>query len=284
MLSMHFPKEALAPIRVAHLFPEIEGMLLELLDSLGPDDWEAQTIAPKWRVKDTVSHLLDTQLRKLSIARDSCMDAHRVIHSPGDLTALIDRLNDEGIRVYRRLSPQVLISLMAIASRQSAEYHQSLDPFAPAAFAVTWAGEHQSLNWFDTAREYTERWHHQQQIRLAVNRPGIMTPRLYHPVIDCFMRALPYGYQSLPAEDGTLLQFEISGDCGGTWSLRRRGDSWHLIEGPVENFASLVQVPEEIAWRIFTKGIDRRSALAQIKVDGNANLGCHILNVRAIVA
>jgi uncharacterized protein (TIGR03083 family) len=265
---MNHPDEALTPIRVAHLFPEIEGLLLELLESLAPDDWEVQTIAPKWRVKDTVSHLLDTQLRKLSTARDSCMDAQEVLHSPGDLTALINRWNDEGIRVYRRLSPQVLISLMATASRQSAEYHQSLDPFAPAAFAVSWAGEHQSLNWFDTAREYTERWHHQQQIRLALNRPGIMTPRLYHPVIDCFMRAL---------------QFEISGDCGGTWSLRRSSDSWRLVEGPVERPASLVQVPQEIAWRIFTRGIDQTSALAQIKVDGNAILGCHILNVRAIV-
>src|SRR5688572_32295034 len=45
---------------------------------------------------------------------------------------------------------------------------------------------------FDTAREFTERWHHQQQIRLATNRPGIMTRELYYPVLDCFMRALPF--------------------------------------------------------------------------------------------
>ncbi len=60
MKSVNDPKEALPAILVAHLFPEIEGMLIELLHSLSPDDWEAQTIAPKWRVKDTVCHLLDT--------------------------------------------------------------------------------------------------------------------------------------------------------------------------------------------------------------------------------
>ena len=55
-------------------------------------------------------------------------------------------------------------------------------------FPVSWAGEEESANWFDTAREFTERWHHQQQIRLAVDKPGIMTREFYFPVLDCFMR------------------------------------------------------------------------------------------------
>jgi hypothetical protein len=54
---------------------------------------------------------------------------------------------------------------------KSARFHKSLDPLAPAAFAVSWAGEETSSNWFDTARELTERWHHQQQIRLATIGP-----------------------------------------------------------------------------------------------------------------
>ena len=62
-------------------------------------------------------------------------------------------------------------------------------------FPVSWAGEQESANWFDIAREFTERWHHQQQIRLAVEKPGIMTREFYYPVLDCFMRALPYSYR-----------------------------------------------------------------------------------------
>ena len=34
--------------------------------------------------------------------------------------------------MYRRLSPAVLISMMEIASRESAEFHQALDPMAEA--------------------------------------------------------------------------------------------------------------------------------------------------------
>ncbi|HEX2521442.1 MAG TPA: hypothetical protein VHP35_04890, partial [Terriglobia bacterium] len=196
-----------------------------------------------------------------------------MIHSAADLTTFIDRLNQEGVTFYGRLSPAILISLIKVASRESAKYHESLDPFAPATFAVSWAGEETSPNWFDTPRELTERWHHQQQIRLAVNRPGIMIPELYHPVLDCFLRALPYTYRNIPADPGTLLQFDISGECGGTWYLLREDSGWQLVKSFLSKATSRVRIPQEIAWRVFTKGIDRKSALAQTQVEGDSGFG-----------
>src|SRR5713101_6122239 len=193
---------ALQPIFIAHLFPKLEGMLIELLRSLTPQDWEKQTLAPKWKVKDVVAHLLDTQLRKLAASRDRHTQGNPKITSNVDLVALINSLNAEGVQKYRQLSTGELIARMESASRESAEYHQSLDPFAPAMFPVSWAGEEISANWFDTAREFTERWHHQQQIRLAVEKPGIMTREFYFPVLDCFMRALPHAYGVVPAKSG----------------------------------------------------------------------------------
>lgn len=179
---MEHPATDLPPILTADLLLPLEGRLIELLRSLQAADWEAQTVAPKWKVKDVAAHLLDNQLRKLSIVRDGYFSEAPRIASQADLVNFINRVNQEGVAVYRRLSPEVLISLMEVASAASAEFHLSLDPFAPAAFAVSWAGEDRSLSWFDTARELTERWHHQQQIRHAVNRPGVMTPGFYHPV------------------------------------------------------------------------------------------------------
>src|SRR3984893_17417037 len=115
------------------------------------------------------------------MVRDACYVEAVSIRSPQDVIALVNRLNAEGVTVYSRLSPAVLIDMMKVACEQSARFHESLDPFASAIFNVSWAGEETSLNWFDTARELTERWHHQQQIRLATNRPGIMNPELTDP-------------------------------------------------------------------------------------------------------
>src|ERR1700681_546024 len=91
------------PIRTAHLFPILERLLVDLLQSLGPTEWEAQTIAPQWKVKDVAAHLLDTQLRKLSIVRDGYIRQTPAIASEGDLIAFINQLNAEGVAVYGRL-------------------------------------------------------------------------------------------------------------------------------------------------------------------------------------
>ena len=279
-LSYMHTQQPLPPILTAHLFPRIEGLLLDLLRSLTPAEWELQTLAPRWKVKDVAAHLLDTQLRKLSLARDAYFPPAPPIT---DLAAFINQLNHEGVTLYRRLSAPMLISLMELASRESAAYHASLDPFAPAAFAVSWAGDETSLNWFDTAREFTERWHHQQQIRVAVDRPGIAIPELYHPVLDCFMRALPHSYRNIPADTGTVLEFEISGDCGGVWWLQRDPTAWQLVDRALAPPAAKATIPQEIAWRIFTKGIDRESAAAQTRLEGNRVLGFHILTMTTIV-
>jgi uncharacterized protein (TIGR03083 family) len=287
------------PLITAHLFPTLDARLIDLLRSLRPDDWERQTIAPRWRVKDVAAHLLDTQLRRLSFGRDGyALSPPPAIASDRDLISFIDRLNAEGVTVYRRLSPPVLIGWMEQSSREAASYYASLDPFAPARIGVSWAGESVSANWFDVARELTERWHHQQQIRLAVSEPAdtaldasanaarspraIMTPELYRPVLDCFMRALPFHYRSMPARPGSAIRIDVTGESGGEWHLYR-GDAWLLAGEPAGAIVATVTIPEDIAWRIFTKGIARENAREHVRVTGDAALGYHVLDMLAIV-
>lgn len=281
--SMTGPPNSLDPILCAHLLRRVDGKLIDLLRSLTPGEWDLQTIAPLWKVRDVVAHLLDAPLRKLSFVRDSCHVEAVDIRTHQDVVALVNRLNREGVIVYRRLSPPVLVEMMEMACEQYAHFHECLDPFAPAAFAVSWAGEQASLNWFDTARELTERWHHQQQIRLATNRPGIMTPELYHPVLDCFVRGLPYVYREVDSPVGAIVLLEISGECGGQWYLSKGLTAWDLLRQPLGDFVSRVTIPQELAWRLFTKGIDVDSARAQIEIEGNRNLGEKVLGLTAIV-
>jgi uncharacterized protein (TIGR03083 family) len=271
------------PILCAHLLRKVDAKLLELLGSLRPDEWDLQTVAPEWRVRDVAAHLLDTVLRKLSLVRDGWLMEQAAIQSPQDLVALINRLNREGVTVYRRLSPTILMSLMSVACRENAQFHEALDPFAPAAFGVSWAGEERSLNWFDTARELTERWHHQQQIRHATGRPGLMIPELYHPVLDCFMRGLPFAYRRVEAAPGTMVRAEVSGECGGVWQIRRETAGWLLIK-PGDGWDSRIVVPQEIAWLVFTKGIRRDEAERQVRIEGDQDLGLRVLDLTAIVA
>jgi uncharacterized protein (TIGR03083 family) len=271
------------PILCAPLLRKVDRELIRLLRSLESDEWSLQTIAPAWKVRDVVAHLLDTALRKLSFVRDAHYVERIDTRSRQDVIALVNRLNHEGVTVYRRLSPAVLIDLMQVTCDQYADFHESLDPFAPAAFEVSWAGESTSLNWFDTARELTERWHHQEQIRLATNRLGIMVRELYHPVLDCFLRALPYHYRDVDAPEGTAVLLEISGDCGGKWLMRRRPNGWQFTDETGTDFTSHVTIPQELAWRLFTKGVDRAAARSEVNIEGNSALAEKALTLTSIV-
>jgi uncharacterized protein (TIGR03083 family) len=266
------------PILCAHLIRRTDSLLLDLLRSLTPEDWQRPTIAGHWQVRDIAAHLLDTALRKLSLARDACFVEQVSLTSPGDVARLIHRLNAEGVTVYRRLSPPVLIALMEQTCAASADFHESLDPFAAAAFPVSWAGEQHSLNWFDTARELTERWHHQQQIRLATQRPGAMTPELYHPVLDCFLRGLPHAMGNEKSDHPVAV--EITGDCGGVWRVEPTPQGWQLTAAGFSQ--THVTIPQEIAWRLFTK--DASAPRDAIRIEGDARLAARALSLTAIVA
>ena len=271
------------PILCASTIRQVDEHLIDLLANLNDEEWDLPTVAPQWRVRDVAAHLLDTALRKLSMGRDRCRVEQVETRNHQDVIALVNRLNREGVTVYRRLSPPVLIEMMRMACSQTADHYESLDPFATASIGVSWAGEMTSAVWFDNARELTERWHHQQQIRLATNRPGIMTPALYHPVLDTFLRGLPYTFRDASAEPGTAVLIEVSGECGGRWCLLRSADAWTFASELPAEIAATVTIPQEIAWLLFTKGIDRQAARAALLFTGDRLLAERVLELVAIV-
>lgn len=272
------------PIPTTHLFAALDNALVELLRGLNEEEWQRQTISPKWKVKDVAAHLLDGMLRKLSLARDKHFAEAPKSGSAEDVAAFVNRLNAEGVRVYRRLSPQVLCDLLDIAAAQSRGFHESLDPMAAAIFPVSWAGESESANWFDIAREYTERWHHQQQIRLAVGKPGMMEREYYFPVLDTFMRSLPHVYSDVAATERSTLKVTVTGEAGGEWFLQKEAAGWMLLPAYEGSFVAEVGIPQAIAWRVFTKGVAREEAEGQMSFRGDERLAKRILSAVAIVA
>lgn len=58
--DMANPPDNLDPILCAHLLRKVDEQLIDLLNSLAPGEWELQTVAPSWKVRDVAAHLLDT--------------------------------------------------------------------------------------------------------------------------------------------------------------------------------------------------------------------------------
>ena len=272
------------PIPTVHLFPELDRLLIQLLRSLTPEEWQKPTVARLWQVKDIAAHLLDGNIRMLG-GRDGYFgEQPDSINSYQDLLNYLNRLNADWIRATRRMSPPVLTELLELTGQQCSEYLTTLDPMAPALFSVAWAGEQQSANWFHVAREYTEKWHHQQQIREAVGKPGLMTRELFYPFIDTFMRGLPHTYRHTTAAPGTTIQITITSDLGGDWYLVRTDEQWLLGKEPVTPPDAEVVIAPGVAWKLFTKGLSPDSARTQVAINGNATLGETALSMVAVMA
>lgn len=274
------------PLFVAPLFPEVGRELVALLRSLSPADWERGTVARQWRVRDVAAHLLDTALRRLSMGRDGFQPPppEAPIASSVDLVAFLNRLNAEWVRAFHRLSPGVLTELLEDVEPRFAAHMAALDPWEKALFPVAWAGESESQNWFDLARELTERWHHQQQIRLAVGAPPLNAPHLVAPVLESFLRALPPRYAEVEAPEGTAVVFSALGQEPYEFTLRRGPSGWELLRGAAEASAASASLPEETAWLLFTKGVSGEQARAASVLTGEERLLAPIFATLAVMA
>jgi hypothetical protein len=267
------------PIPTLHLFPKLDQLLIELLKSLSPDDWDMPTISKQWTVKDIAAHLLDDNLRTLSIARDGYRgDPPMNINSYRDLVNYLNDLNTIWVLAYKRISPKILIEMLETTGREFNAYLNQLDMFTPAIFPVAWAGEAESQNWFHIAREYTEKWHHQQQIREAI-------PELYNPCIDTLLRALPYTYRDINAAVGTLIKVNITGDGGGTWYIERTFASWRFVKNlAMAEPSATVSIPTGIAWKLFTRAITADKVGEKIQIQGDQELISPILSMVSVMA
>jgi uncharacterized protein (TIGR03083 family) len=269
-------------IDVLDRFAPLRTQLLGLLGSLSDDDWARPTAAARWCVKDVAAHLLGGEMGLLSRIRDGYTPPGRVIATYSDLVALVNRLNNEWVLAAQRLSPRVLRDLLAFTGPEVESYFATLDWEAMGG-PVSWAGPEPAPVWFDLAREFTERWHHQQQIRDATGNPPLYDPYFLGPVLDTFVRGLPHSYRQVAAADGTVVRFEISGNGGGVWFLVKTGDAWELaVESEIAPVVDVV-LPQDTAWRMFTKGVDGGRARQAAAIRGDAALAVPVFRTVSII-
>jgi len=278
------PLRPLEPVLVLDRFAPLHAELIRLLRGLSPDDWGRATACALWSVRDIAAHLLDDDLRRLSFDRDRQPPPTGGPVSGAELVALVNRMNAEWVAVARRMSPRVIVDLLEVTGPWVVELFRATDPSAPAFWSVTWAGELTSPHWFDVGRDYTERWLHQQQIRDAVGAAPLTGREWLHPVLDLFVRALPFAYRDTAAGPGTTVAVALEGAAGGKWTLRREAERWNLYAGSAPGSAATVTMTDDTAWRLFSKGLRGDAARSRVTIAGDQALGAVALSVLAVLA
>jgi uncharacterized protein (TIGR03083 family) len=277
--------EAPGSIDTRSFFRPVSSGLVTLLRGLPADAWHRPTLAGAWLVRDVVAHLLDSTLRRLAFHRDGMAPPppSRTIASERDFVAFINDLNAQWVAASKRLSPRLLTDLYEHASGEAADWFESLPLEAPALFAVSWAGEASSAGWFDIGREFTELWHHQAQIRLAVGAEALPDPRYLAAVIDVAVRGLPHALRDVEAEPGEAIGLDIEGASGGRWTLSREATRWTLWRGAADAPVARVRLGDEAAWRLLFNALPERDAAGQVHFEGRADVGRAFLRARSVI-
>ena len=268
------------PVLVVDLFPREREALLHVLRSLTAEDWDRPTVCPGWSVHDIAAHLVGDDVGRLSrgYGYDPLLRRDRE-----DLVAFIDRQNAEWVTAWRRVSPAFIVDMLEITGRRTQQFFESLDLFAMGG-SVWWATGHDPAPvWLDVARELTERWHHQAQIRDAVGARPLDDPAILRPVIATFAFALPRTFRAVDASPGTAVTLSVTGSSGSSWSLVREEGGWRLMVGLAESPAATVWIDQDTYWRLVTKGVTRDVAASRARLQGRSDLALRVLDSVAII-
>ncbi len=271
------------PVLIAHLFPGLLQELIDVLESLTPEEWDLSTPCPGWSVHDLTAHILADEVGQLSMGRDDYDVSLIDVSDWASLVVKLNDLNEQWVTAMRRVSPRLMIDLLKSTGEQVNCYLQSLDPHSTGP-VVSWASPDPAPMWLHIAREYTERWHHQQQIREAAGRPLLTDPYWFAPVLATFAHGLPKAYSGVDAAIGASVRVTITGASGGTWLVARIDVKWMLCEDELRETAAHLTIDEIDAWKLFTKSVTREDVESKVVVEGDTQLALKALDTVSIIA
>jgi uncharacterized protein (TIGR03084 family) len=223
--------------------------LQRLCAGLSRDEWLTPTLARGWDVRDTISHLADTD----EIAIDTLDDGPRSLNRFVTMLASSKDVTLWGVLRGRRRPGADVLLWWERTSATECERLGSLE----VSSRVPW-GIGMGRPAFVTAR-IMETWAHGLDVRDALGAKSIDTDRLRH-IAFLATRALPYAFsfagRPLPA---TKLRVELDLPSGAQWT-HGPADAPDRITGPAGEYC-----------RVFVQRMPRAEATGLVATGAGAN-------------
>lgn len=270
------------PGDVAGLFALERGRLLALLGTFDESDWHKPSPCPGWTVLGLCCHILGDDLSALARFRDQ----HHGTIPPEDLSEVafiewIDLLQVEWVQAARRLSPRLVIDLLAWTEPQLIELLKAQDPRSPTGH-VSWAGQGPVPVWLEQVRELSEYWIHRQQLLQALGQVSDLRVDLAEPVLSGLRWAFPYRLNQIRASDGDTVSIEISGPVQATWHVVFEARSWSFHHRPGRSCVANLSLNTDQAWRLLTNNLSPIDQ-ATIRLKGDPQIVEVLRRTRAII-
>lgn len=192
---------------VAELAAEQES-LETVLRSLTPEQWRTPTPAAGWDVRDSVSHLADTE----EIAHDTASGGPRQLNAEALSFSSPEAFTESGCEKGRAMDPGDVLDWWVRGAVRTRKVLEAMDP----KDRVPW-GLGMSARSFASAR-LMEHWAHGLDIRAAVGVEANVTPRL-RTVAWLIIRAFPYAFRVAKREQPAgAVRVDLAFE-GDTWTF-----------------------------------------------------------------
>jgi hypothetical protein len=242
-----------------NLFQKLNANLIELILDLSWVQWNKDTAHRNWKVKDIASQILYDIRYNLPSLSNGFESNPVQLNTSEDFSAdsLIAELQFLQEQINSYTSDNTIIGDQLSAGR-------------PAGSQI------------DIFKFYAQIWLYQQQIRQSLGVSLLLDFNFYHPFLAYCFHFLPSHFKNFHSPVGTLISIEVVGDSRGMWSLIRRDHCWELSVQH-EHSDAQVYIDQNIAWILFSGGIDIYEAAQYWQVIGNQELGRHVLSLRPFV-
>jgi uncharacterized protein (TIGR03083 family) len=259
------------PLDVIAVLTAERSAFVELLRSLDDSDWGRPTECPAYAVQGVATHVLGDDLSLLSRQRDGAANGLLRVLEPGDdFRTALDRFNDRWVEAAQFLSTALLIELLDLTGRWTADWYRAVDSESLGEPVGFFAADGPSPYWQIAAREYVERWIHHHQIRRAVGRPNLDDTAILQPAVATVARGFAAHLRDLGARTGDSVVLAVDGLA--SWTLMRDGERWQLFDGGPDRANAQVRLDRSIATDVLSRGLLSSEVEAALSLDGDLQL------------
>ncbi len=198
----------------------------QFLQRISLKDWDKPTRSVGWSIRDTISHLADSEELAASVITGEA-DLSRYRSTPD-----LDSIRQEAVERGRKMRPQDVIEWWRGGRARVVEPLSHMDP----SHRLEWIAGSMSARTLATTR-LMETWAHGLDIYEAMEAEIEDTPRIRH---ICWLgwKALPYSFK-LAGEDFVPIRIELIGPGYTKW-IFGPDDAENLIKGSASDWARLV--------------------------------------------
>lgn len=239
-----------------NLFHTLNFKLFELLSGLNGEQWSKNTSVNNLKIKDLAIQLLNVSRHNLSLITCQFDSKASPINLNGDFNS----------EVY-------LADLLTLNEQLNSFFEGN--PIISGQIMKNEFGLVES----NLLKYYAENWVLQQHIRAALATDLLLDFNFYYPFLEYCMRFLPTHFEQICPTIDTLISIEIVGENNLTWQLIRTNGAWNLTKNQGYSDTQ-VYIDKNIAWILFSGGIDIYEASQYWQVIGNQEHGRHILLLR----